>query len=66
MTLKKTFPALFFAKRDNIGREREKNFLVTNSVHTRLGQGNFKKNSKKIQEIKKTLSSIIFSQNGKI
>ena len=61
--LKGPFPALFLAKTDNIGREREKKILVTNSVHTRPGQENSKKNSKKIQEIKKTLSGIIFSQN---
>ena len=41
----------------------EKN-LVSNSVHTRPGQENYEKNSKKIQKIKKPLSGIIFSQNG--
>ena len=49
---------------DEIGHEREKKILDLNSVHTRLVEGNSEKNSKKIQEIKKTLSGIIFSQNG--
>ena len=45
--LKKPFPALFLAKTDNIGRERDKKILVTNFVHTRRGQ----ENSKKIEKI---------------
>ena len=40
--------------------EKEKKNLVPNSVHTRPGQENFKKNSKKIE---KPLPSIIFNQN---
>ena len=51
-------------KRDDIGREMGKKTLVPNSVHTRLGQENSEKNSKKIQKIKKPLSGFIFSQNG--
>ena len=44
--------------------EKEKNqILVPHSVHTRPGQENSKKNSKKIQKIKKPLPGIIFSQN---
>ena len=54
----------FQAKRDEIYREREKKILVPNSVHTRPGQENSKKNSKKIQKIKKPLSGNIFRQNG--
>ena len=41
-----------------------KNILDPNSVHTRLRHDNSEKNCKKIQKIKKPLSSIIFSQNG--
>ena len=46
------------------GRNEKKN-LFLNSIHSRPVQGNSKKKkAKKIQEIKKTLSGIIFSQNG--
>ena len=45
-------------------RESEKKFLLQNSVHTRPGQENSEKNSKKIQKIIKPLPGIIFSQNG--
>jgi len=51
----------FLPKRDEIGRESEKKILVPNSVHTRPGQENSEKNSKKIQ---KPISSITFRQNG--
>ena len=44
--------------------EKERKILDLNSVHTRPLEGNSEKNSKKIQEIKKILSGIIFSQNG--
>ena len=44
--------------------EKEKKNLVPNSVHTRPGQENFEKNSKKIQKIIKPLPSIICSQSG--
>ena len=47
-----------------MGKEREKKILVPNSVHTRPEQENFEQNCKKIQKIKKSLSGIIFSQNG--
>ena len=43
---------------------KRKKILVPNSVHTRPRQENSEKNKKKIQKIKKPLSSIIFSQNG--
>ena len=49
-----------------VGKYRKKN-LVLNSVHTRSGLENSEKNSKKIQKIKKPLSSIFFfffCQNG--
>ena len=62
--LKNLFPTLFFAKREEIGREGEKRILLPNSVHTRLGQENSEKKSKNIEKIKKPLSDIIFSQNG--
>ena len=45
-------------------QEREKKILVSNAVHTRPGQENSEKNSKKIEKIKKPLSNINFSQNG--
>ena len=65
--LKKTsFWHYFQPKWDEIGREREKKVLVPNSVHTRPRQENSKKNSKKIQKIKKPLSGNISSQNGMI
>ena len=49
--------ALFLAKMGwYIGREREKKILGLNSVHTQPGEENSKKNSKKIQKIKKPLS----------
>ena len=51
-------------KRDEIGREREKKILVPNSVHTRPGQENSEKSSKKIQKIKKLYSDIISIQKG--
>ena len=60
--LKKFFPALFLAKREEIGRESEKKIFVLNSVHTQPGQENSEKKSKKIQKIKKHLSGIIFRQ----
>jgi len=47
-----------------IGRKRENKILVPNSVHTRPGQENSEKNSKKIQKIIKPLPGIIFSQKG--
>ena len=43
-------------------KEKKKN-LVPNSIHTRPGQENSEKNSKKIQKIRKPLSGIVFSQN---
>ena len=47
-----------------MGQERNKSILDPNSVHTRPGGANSeKKNSKKIEKIKKHLSGIIFSQN---
>ena len=42
-----------------------KKILVPNSVHTRPKLENSKKNSKKIQKMKKVYSGIIFSQNAK-
>ena len=46
-----------------MGQESEKKILVPNSVRTRHGKENSKKNSKKIQTIKKPLSNIIFWQD---
>ena len=50
-------------RQDEIGRERNKGILDSNSAHTRPGGENMKKKQKKIQKIKKQLSDIIFSQN---
>ena len=44
--------------------KEKKKILVPNSVHTRHGQENSDKNSKKIQKIKKPNSDIISIQNG--
>ena len=63
---KTSFRHYYFPKRAEIGREREKNILVLNSVHTRTEQENSKKIAKKIQKTKKPLSGIIFRQNGMI
>ena len=46
--------------KNQIGRESETKIFVPNSIHTRLGQENYEKNSKKI---KKPYFDIIFSQN---
>ena len=45
-------------------KERKKKNLVPNSVYTRPGQENSKKNSKKILKIKKLNSSMISDQKG--
>ena len=48
-----------------IGRETDKIIFDPNSAHTRPGGENCKKkNSKKIQKIKKQLPGVSFSQNG--
>ena len=47
-----------------MGREKEKKILVPNSVHTRPGQQNSKRNNKKIQKIKKLNSGFISIQKG--
>ena len=62
--LKTSFRHYFMPERDEIGRESEKELLVTNSVHTRPKQENSEKNSKKFQKIKNPLSGNIFCQNG--
>ena len=49
---------------DVIGRKSENKILLQNFVHTKHGQENSEKNSKKIQKIIKSLHGIIFSQNG--
>ena len=48
-----------------MGRKSENKIRRQNSVHTRPGQENSEKNSKKIQKIIKSLPGIIFSQNGR-
>ena len=47
-----------------LAEKEKKKILVPNSVHTRPGQENYEKNSKKIQKIIKPLTSIILSPNG--
>ena len=47
-----------------LAEKMKKKNLVPNSVHTQLGQENSKKNSKKIQKIKKLNSGIISMQKG--
>ena len=47
-------------------RKRKKKILVPNSVHTRSGEENSEKNSKKIRKFKKPHSGNIFSQGGMI
>ena len=54
----------FSQKRDEIDRKSENKILLQYSVHTRPGQVNSEKNSKKMQKIIKPLPGIIFSQNG--
>ena len=44
-------------------RKRKKKNLVPNSVHTRSGEENSEKNSKKIRKFKKPHSGNIFIQN---
>ena len=44
--------------------KEKKKILVPNSVHTRPGQENSKKNSKKIQKIIKPVPGLSFNQNG--
>ena len=63
--LKNLILALFLAKTslDRL-RKRKKKILLPNSAHSRPGQENSEKNSKKIKNIKKSLSFVIFSQNG--
>ena len=48
--LKTSFRHYFQPKRDDIGRERVKKILVANFVHTRPGQENSEKNSKKFKK----------------
>ena len=62
--IKTSFRHSFQQKQDEIGQEREKKTLISNSIPTQPGIENSKKNSKKIQKIKKPLSDIIYSQNG--
>ena len=65
-TLKTSFRHYFQPKRDEIGRESEKKKkkLDPNSVPTQPELENSRKNSKKIQKIKKVISCIISIQNG--
>ena len=58
--IKKPLSGIIFSQNGIRQVEKEKKYLVPNSIHTRPGQENSKKNSKKIQ---KPLSGIIFSQN---
>ena len=44
--------------------KKVKKNLVPNSVHTRTGQEDSEKNSKKCQKIKKTLSALFLAKTG--
>ena len=44
--------------------KEKKKIILPNSVHTRLGQENSEKNSRKTEKIKKRLCEFIFSLNG--
>ena len=48
--LKKLFPVLFLAKTGRYKLREKKKILVQKSVHTRPGQENFEKNSKKFKK----------------
>ena len=48
-----------------MGGKRVKKNFVPNSVHTRPGEENSEKNSKKFEKNKIPLSGIIYSLNGK-
>ena len=64
--LQNPFPALFLPKMGwDWPRKREKNFRPELRSHLTRAR-KFRKKNYKIQEIKKTLSGIIFSQNGVI
>ena len=47
-----------------LAEKEKKKYIVPNSVHTRPGQENSQKKSKKIQKFIKPLPGFIFSQNG--
>jgi len=47
-----------------MGREREKNLLVQNSVCTRPGEENSEKNSKNIQKIKNLFLALFLVKTG--
>ena len=68
--IKKKLSGIIFSqnemRQDEIGRERDKRILDSNSAHTRPGGENSEKNSKKILKIKKQPSGAIFSQKGMI
>jgi len=51
-------------KRDEICRESEKKILVPNSVHTRPGQENSEKNSKKIKKLKNLFLVLFLAKTG--
>ena len=60
----KLFRYYFYPNRDEIGREREKKNLSLNTVPTRPGLENLKKNRKKIQKSKKHHSALFLSKLG--
>ena len=63
--LKNLFPELFLAKMGVDRPKKREKKIVPIFVLTRPGEENSEKNRKKIQKIKKPLSGIIFSQNGR-
>ena len=61
----KPLPGIIFTKnRMRQAEKKKKKILVPNSVHTRPGQKNSEKNSKKIKKIKKPIPDIMFSHYG--
>ena len=61
---KNLFPTLFFAKTGWDRPRKRKKILLPNSILTQPDLENSKKNSKKIQKIKKLNSGIISMQKG--
>ena len=63
--LKNLFPILFLAKRGwHRPRKREKKFTPEFRSYSTQARKFWKKIAKKLKKIKKSLSDIIFSQNG--
>ena len=55
---------IFCQNGDEIGQKRQKIILVPNSVHTRLGEENSEKNSKKNKKIKNPFQVLFLAKTG--